>query len=77
MTEIIDKAFRAVNDNEPNATLIAELGCSLEQSLARNRKLDRENRDIRESYKQLKQWTNRLIKYYKAHRDELLNDRRK
>lgn len=75
--EVIDKAFKAVRDNEPNAKLIAELGCSLEQSIARSRRLDQENRHMRASYKQLKQWTNRLIKYYKAHRDELLNDRRK
>lgn len=75
--DVIDKAFEAVRKNEPNIALIAELGCALEQTIIRCRQLDQENRHMRASYKQLKQWTNRLIKYYKAHRDELLNDRRK
>jgi len=70
--KLIDRAFEVVKSEGPNFELIAELGCELEQITASNYKLDSENRNIRRSYKRLKKWFTRQFKYYKAHRDELL-----
>ena len=64
-----------VNAKGPNYRLIAELGCELERAYNRNYFLDKENRNLRRSYKRLKDWFTRQFKYYKAHRDELLNEK--
>ena len=72
---ILESAFTKVQNREPNAQFIAQLACELEQTQIRNRNLLRENMNIRDSRRRHKTWTNRLIKYYKAHRDELLNDK--
>lgn len=72
---IIDEAFEVVKSKGPNHELIAKLGCELERAYAKNYRLDAENRNIRRSYSRLKRWFTRQFKYYKAHRDELLNEK--
>lgn len=77
MSNLLDEAFEVVKSEGPNAKLIAELGCELERIYARNYRLDRENRNVRRSYKRLKTWFTRQFKYYKAHRDKLLDEKTK
>lgn len=75
MTDLLDEAFEVVNAKGPNAELIAKLGCELERARAKNYRLDVENRNVRRSYSRLKRFFTRQFKYYKAHRDELLNEK--
>lgn len=77
MTDLLDEAFHVVTAKGPNAELIAKLGCELERAHAKNYRLDAENRNIRRSYSRLKKFFTRQFKYFKAHRDELLNEKNK
>lgn len=72
MHDIIHMAEGVVANKEANYELVAMLACDLEDTQRRTRLLFIENLHLRRSRHALKKNMNYFIKYFKKHRDELL-----